>query len=329
MDFCLPKLKLPLLAMVMGAITISAEAQQSGRSIVFSSPQNYDAQSATPSLSPQNSQLPVLPSSLEAPDSAFNFHAPNDLPALPPLMANIPQDQRMKKILEERKNWALMTPAEIFGVTPTEEMLQPSSRDGTGREKNPAQFERYLDPENQLQGSLTNNWQNDRDRDGINPLDPEHDNTADAVQKLNEFLNSQRNGDGDVKHNENNYDRDSFRPPAPQTPEKPDLEQMAAMERFRQLLEPSSLPAEVPDSKFFPVSKMVPVLDPNITQPDFVPNPAGASFTPVTSGIGKPVGLTPLPGIVATPAAAPAWAPQPPPWLQQGPQPFVMPQRKF
>jgi hypothetical protein len=29
------------------------------------------------------------------------------------------------------------------------------------------------------------------------------------------------------------------------------------------------------------------------------------------------------------PAITPAWTPQAPPWMSQGPQPFVIPQRKF
>jgi hypothetical protein len=343
MDFCLPTLKLLLLAAIMGAMALPAGAQQSGQSIIFSSPQNDDVQSATPSLSPQNSQLPVLPGSLQAPDSVFNFHAPNDLPMLPPATTSTPQDLRMKKILEERKNWTLMTPAEIFGVTTTEEMLKPPERDAMGRGKNPTQLERYLDRENQSQGSLTNGWQNDRgnspwnfsrDQDSMNPLDSGRDSTVDTAQKINRFLSGQGNGDEPANRNQNNYGWDSFSQPATQTPAKPDLEQMAAMERFRQLLEPGSAPAaeQSSDSKFFPLPKTALVLDPNMTQPDFVPNPAGASFTPLSGGIGKPSGLTPLPGIVTpvTPTTTvPAWTPRPAPWLSQGPQPFVMPQRKF
>src|SRR5277367_4964925 len=105
MDCCLPRLKLPLLAVAAGAMILSARAQQSGQPIIFSPPQACDAQSDTPSLSPQNSQMPVLPDTLQAPDSGFNFQAPNDPPPLPPQQANASEQQRMGKILEERKNW--------------------------------------------------------------------------------------------------------------------------------------------------------------------------------------------------------------------------------
>jgi hypothetical protein len=340
MAFHLPKPIVPLLAIAMGAMVLSAAAQPSGQSIIFSSPQNDDSQSATPSLAPQNSQMPVLPGTLQAPVSPFNYGAPNDLPV--PQQANSSEQQRMGKILEERKNWTLMTPAEIFGVTATEKLLQPPERDAMGREKNQTQLERYLERETQLRTGPTNRWQSDgadspwnfsRDKDNVNPFDFSRRGADETTQNLNRFLNGQRNSDASANQN-GNVGWDSFSTPAQQqTPEKQNLEQLAAMERFRQLLEPSSATeAPSPDSKFFPVPKTV--LDPNITQPDFVLNPAGASFTPLASGIGKPAGLTPLPGLInSTPqsAATPAWAPQPPPWLLQGPQPFTFttPQRKF
>jgi hypothetical protein len=338
-----PKPVPSLLVAAMSAMVLCAVAQSSDRSIIFSTPKTDDAQAATPSLTPQNSELPVLPDSLKAPDPALNFRPPEEPPTLPPPGANALQNPQMQKMLEERKNWTLMTPAEILGVTPTEELLNPPERDALGQEKNSSQLERYLDRQEQLRSGGTNGWQNGRDdspwnfsraRDGQNPFDPERDSMADAAQRLNQFLNDRRNMDGIMNRNERSFGWDSINPPVSQAPTMPDLEQQAAMERFRQMLDPGAVSASEPspDSKFFPAPKTTPDLDPNITQPDFVPNPAGASFTPLSSGIGKPAGLTPLPGIttpVATPVTVPAWAPKPPPWLSQGPQPFVMPQRKF
>jgi hypothetical protein len=341
MGFSVTKLRVVLFAAALGALVLRGEAQSTDRAIIFSTPKTDDTPAATPPLSPQNSQVPVLPGSLQAPDSAFNFPTPNDLPPVPP--ANPSQDQRLKKMLDGRKDWTLMTPAEIFGVATPEDSLQPSQRDLFGREKNPTQLERYLERENQLRDGATNGWQNQRDdsswnfsrnRNGQNPLDPGRDGAVDAAERLNQYLAARRNGDEAMDPNGKNSGWDSLSPPVPQTTDKPDLEQVAAMERFRQMLEPSAASASEPaaDSRFFPAPKIAPVLDPYMTQPEFVPNPAGASFTPLTSGIGRPTGLTPLPSVV-TPAAkavvVPAWAPQPPPWLSQGPQPFVMPQRKF
>ena len=337
-----PKPAVPLLIVAMSAMVLSAAAQPSGQSIIFSSPQTDGTQPATPSLVPQNSQLPVLPGTLQAPVSPFSHNdTANSFPAVPP-PAN-PSEQQVKQMLDERENWMLKTPAEIFGVTATEKLLQPPERDAAGREKTKTQLERFLDRENQAQAGPTNGWQNNRDdspwnfsrdRNNENPFAAGHHGPDDAAQNLDRFLNGQRNTDVSAKQNDvASWDAfNASASPTSQASEKQNLEQMAAMERFRQLLEPSPAPeSPSPDSKFFPAPKTV--LDPNITQPDFVPNPAGASFPPLASGIGKPAGLTPLPGIVNSalpPVTAPAWAPQPPPWLLQGPQPGVMPQqRKF
>ena len=343
MAFHLPGLKLPLLVIAMGAMVLSAGAQSSDRAIIFSTPKSDDTPAVTPSLSPQNSQLPFLPDSLQAPDPTLHLQAPNDPLVAPPAAVNPLQARRMKQMLEDRKNWAQMTPEQILGMTPTDELLQPSDRDALGAKKDAMSLDRYPDRENNPRGGFTNNWQygrddspwnNSRDRNDRNPADPGRDNTMDAVQRLNQYLDSRRIGDGTANRSDKIFGWDSFNPPARPTPDKPDVEQVAAMERFRQLLNPSPVPATEPssDSKFFPVPKTAPVADPYLTQPDYMPNPAGASYKPLTAGTGKPAGLTPLPGIVTpgmAPATVPAWAPLPAPWLLQGPQPFVMPQRKF
>jgi hypothetical protein len=105
------------------------------------------------------------------------------------------------------------------------------------------------------------------------------------------------------------------------------------MDQFRQLLEPGVFPATAatlsPGRTAFSQPQTSSASD--TTQP--LVNPFGASFTPLSSGIGKPVGLQPLPGVTrqtsTQPAITPSWAPQPPPWMSQTPQPFVIPQRKF
>jgi hypothetical protein len=339
MAFYPPRLNAPLLVIAMGAMVLSAVAQQSGQPIIFSPPQTDDAQSAAPSLAAQNPETPVLPDALQAPVSVFQIGTPNSR-LMPPPQVNSSDQQRMQKMLEERKDWTLMTPAEMLGVTTTEKLLQPPERDALGREKNQTPMEHYLDQENQSHVSPTNGWQNDeadspwnfshhKDNDA-NPFDSTRHGADDSAQNQERLLDGWRNSD--VSANQNgDVSWDSFSVPAQQSPSKPNLEQLAAMERFRQLLEPSPAPmVPSPDSQFFPVPKTI--VDPNITQPDFVPNPAGASFTPLSSGIGKPSGLTPLPGIVnSTPQSAttPSWAPPQPPWLLQGPQLGVMPQRKF
>jgi len=297
---------------------------------------------ATPDRSSSSDILQpgILPGTLQAPVTFFNLDPAIDslpLPASPGISQQ--QQQRMRKLLDDRKNWTLMTPEEILGVKATGEMLQTPERDILGSEKQPTQMERYLERESRLRNGPTNDWNNDRsdqlrnftrDPDGANPPDYRRNSSAETARSFNQILNGQRNRDQNPDQNANSS-WETFSQPLPQTTTKPDPQQLEAMERFRQLL--NSSPAEdaqpSSDSKFFPPSK--PVVDPLLTQPDFVPNPAGASFTPLNSGIAKPTGLTPLPGVVTSllpPVAAPSWKPQPPPWLLQGPQPFVMPQQK-
>jgi len=349
MVFHLPRFKVPLLVVAMGAMVLSAGAQSSDRSIIFSTPKSDDTPSVTPSLAPQNSQLPVLPDSLQAPDPALHFQAPNDLPSAPPAAVNPLQARRMKQMLEDRKNWAQMTPEQILGTTPADELLQPSDRDALGGKKNAMPLDRYSDRENNLRGGFTNNWQNSRDnspwnlsrdRNDLNPSAPGRDSMMDAAQRLNEYLNNRRFGDAAVNRNDKNFGGNSFSPSPVQKTAKSEMDRLAeidrlaGMDRFRQLLNPSLAPAteSASDSKYFSAAKTDPVVDPFLTQPDYLPNPAGAAFKPLTTGIGKPTGLTPLPGIVmpgTVPATIPAWAPHPAPWLLLGPQPFVTPQRKF
>jgi hypothetical protein len=68
-------------------------------------------------------------------------------------------------------------------------------------------------------------------------------------------------------------------------------------------------------------------------QPRPLVNPLGHSFTPLQSSIGRPTGITPLPGItgpykIPAPAKSSTQA-QLPPWLSDSPQPFSPPQRRF
>jgi hypothetical protein len=338
MAFHLSKPIMPLLGIAMGAMVLSVAAQQSGQSIIFSSPQNDDIQSVTPSLV-QPALPSSLPSAMQAPVSPFSYNnIPENFATLPSPQANSAQQQRMKKMLDDRKNWTLMTPEEMFGVTTTG---KPLERDALGHEKNQTQLERYLDRENRAPTGRTNSWQADRPNSPwdmshaqgrTTPFDLQRNETVDASQNFNRLFNGQQSSDVPANRN-GTVSWDTFNPPTPQAPVKPNLEQQAAMERFRQLLQPSPALGMEPSLKdgFSPASK--PIVDPNITRPDFVVNPSGASFTPLVSGLGKPAGLTPLPGVSTThlspPAVTPSWAPAPPPWTSQAPQPFATPQWKF
>lgn len=321
--------------MATGALVLSAAAQESGQAIIFSSPQSADPQAVTPSLAPRTLDLPVLPGTLLAPMTAFpsSSDVAGDRPPPPPVSAADPQ--RRQQLQGERRNWTLMTPAEIFGVTPADKLLQPE-RDAFGREKKTTQLERYLDRQNQARTGLTNGWRSDRanspwnlsrDDDPAGPFRRRLDGTADPAQNLNQFLDRQQDNNAPANQN-GQLDSAAFDAFAKQKETQDKLDQLAAMQRFRQMLQPAA--AASPDSRFFPAPKAV--ADPNFTVPDFAPNPAGASFTPLSSSIGRPVGLTPLPGAFTTrppPVVIPSWKPKPPPWLSESPQTTAFPQQKF
>ena len=338
MNFCLPKLKLPLL-FVATLVVLSVGAQPGGRSIIFSSPQSSNTLVRTPSLSPQTPDQPNFADELQAPNLFLQSQFPvQPLPMSQPQMISPDGQERMKQLREDQKNWALMTPEEIFGVT-------SSDTNAAAPGKNQSQIERYLERQKRFQAGDTNSLRNDNpnspgnflhDRQSASAFDPDNNEPGNTAPGWSRFIASDQENRASTNQNENSG-WNLFGSPQMQEMQqttKPDLVQQAAMERFRQLLAPSSVAVveatPSPNSSFFPSAKLM--SDPNMTQPDFMPNPAGASFTPLANGIGKPTGLTPLPGIVVPnlPAVAvPAWMPQPAPWLSQGPQLFTVPQRKF
>jgi hypothetical protein len=326
MEFHFSESKRLLAVLAVAAMAFSIKAQDAGQPIIFSTPQKAD-DSGAPTLAPKTSSQPDLPDGFDAPQTFLKSGFSSQSLPMPQVISPTRKERQSQ---EDRRNWALMTPAEILGVA------VETNTDGK------SQVERYLERQNHLRTGATNDLRNDNVNSPWNfSLDQPDGNFSDigdndaknrARQNLNNFL------DDDPKNrNSTSRDDDSdgnlFGLSQSQRPSKPDLAQQAAMERFRQLLEPRSafLAAQSPNGSFLSTPKTA--VDPNLTQPEFTPNPAGASFLPVTSDLGKPTGLTPLPTVItpisSQPLAAPAWAPQAAPWLSQQPQPFTIPQRKF
>jgi len=333
------KLKLSLLMPAVSALALSAGAQSGGQAIIFSTPATDAEPPGKSSPASVSSQPGTLPGTLQAPAQLFDLSPPGDSPPLPAAPGVSAQQLRMQKFLKERKNWIFMTPEEILGGASTEKMLEPPERDALGREKNPTPLERFLQRESRLRNGLTNSptgdragssWNLARDSDNPNRPDDRRNNSADAARSLSQVMSGQRQRETPADQN-GNSSWEAYSRPLPPATTKPDPEQVAAMERFRQLFNPSPGEAAQPsgDSQFGSMPKLA--VDPFLTPPDFVPNPAGASFTPLSSGIARPTGLTPLPGAVTSllpPVPVPSWKVQPPPWLLQGPQPFVIPKQK-
>jgi hypothetical protein len=247
-------------------------------------------------------------------------------------------------MLDARENWALMTPEEILGVGTPRNTLRSTEQEAADSQRNLTLVERFLERQRQPQTTATNKYLNDNSLAGWgfsrnqarltneSPFNPVGLPTA--AQILDRFFNDTPANSRVPGQNENSragWFRSLGLPPQPVPPTP---EQLAERERFKRLLDPGSFSDSTAKAgsggKF--LALLQPLPDTTANQTPAV-SPAGSSFAPLNSGIGRPAGLPPLPGITSTnwqsSAALPAWAPQPPPWLVQTPQPFVVPQRKF
>jgi hypothetical protein len=333
-----------VVAVLMAVSSVEAQraATNAGQSIIFSSLDNNEISSNLTSLSTQ----PAPPADFR---SVFQDASPvpsfNNFPAGP---APIPSEgRRLKKSSDQRQDWVFMTPAEIMGVTP-EKMFNFSKQDADSRrQESLTPMERYL--ERQSQPARTNSyffppgdssssqgfWGNGSDRtNGVSsdPIGSRFGNERSTL--LNQSLNAAPDENSFAGPNGDSGWSRLFGSPAPAPAPAPNLAQRASMDQFRQLLDPNSAPitaaTTLSDSTTSFKAQTV-LSDADSTQP--LVNPMGASFAPLSSGIGEPASLTPIPSITrqisVQPSATPTWAPQPAPWMSTAPQPFAVPQRKF
>ncbi|HKW29147.1 MAG TPA: hypothetical protein VJT54_07420 [Verrucomicrobiae bacterium] len=333
-----------LAALVMVSfVEAQPAATNAWKPIIFSAPAQNDISSNPISPSTQ----PVAPADLRGlfqgatPLSSFN----NFAPAAPNAGRRIP------KTAEDSQDWIFMTPAEIMGVS-SDQILQSGKNNEHGRQVGLTPMERYLerrDPSARfnLSGnpSRSRNFGeagNDQTNSDFSSYDLIHSSPDDlrATTDPGPFVNTTPNNYLFANPNEDSTWSKVFGAPARQAPSsssdraQQQAHQQAEMDQFQQLLNPGSVPitaatAVSDNSSAFRAQYIPPITD--STQP--LVNPIGASFAPLNGGIGQPAALTPLPGITrpaGIPAVtAPAWAPQPAPWMSQNPQPFAVPQRKF
>jgi hypothetical protein len=289
-----------------------------------------------PSLSPKPLESPDFGNTLRAP-SPFSFSGSavdTPLPAGAPVVSPA-ETLRMQDLLDRRKNWMLLTPAEILGATTPEKILGIQAHDAAGRPKNLTALERYNERQNQTPPANTNanafpTWNfSDKQPDTLNFI-------AGGLGSSNNLANPLLNPAPDNQtfdgQNGNNSWSKLFGSPSPSPVVT--LEQQTNMERFRQLLKPgssSTAAAATPSLSGIKISLPQTALSSGLGQSALTP--VGALFTPLNSGVGKPAEMPKLPSIwslsLTSPPSAAAWAPQPPPWLSPTPQPFVVPQRKF
>jgi len=338
-SFAYLKRVLPLAAAVLVAV-FSVQAQRAafrpGQSILFSSPENDTVFSNLPSLSPKPPESPDFGDTLRAPPP-FSFSGPPvDTPLLPGVPVVSPAEAlRMQDLLDKRKNWMLLTPAEILGATTPEKILGIQERDAAGRPKNLTALERYTERQNQTPPVNANTnafptWNfSDKQPDPLNSIPGGLGSPDNLASPL---LNPAPDNQTFAGQNENNNWSKMFGSPPPSPSPSPAviLAQQTDMERFRQLLMPGSS-STTPSLSGIKISLPQTALSSGLGQSALTP--VGASFTPLNSGIGKPAEMPKLPSIwslsLTSPPSAAAWAPQPPPWLSPTPQPFAVPQRKF
>jgi hypothetical protein len=338
--------KVRRLALLVGAamgMVLSVHAQQGGEPIIFSSPDGGGVSSNLTQLSkpldlPDNPSF--APSGL-APDLPLG-EAP---PLVIPPTVSISEGQQLQNLLSPKKDWTTMTPAEIMGVESPEQILQVPERDAMGLRKNPSTLENFLGRQNGSQFGATNgfssgdqasswhfsnNGDSQPDTDTPNPLGGSLGSMPQTLSQL--FNNASQRGDN---FSGQNADANSGQPFGGSSPlSGSDSAQPTDLQRLQTLLGTSSADQnETPAASFNSGGFISPSANNNFGQPIVTMNPVGASYAPLTSGIGTPTSLPSLPTITdqnsLQPAITPAWAPQTPPWMSQGPQPFVIPQRKF
>jgi hypothetical protein len=341
--------KLPLLVGAAVALVFSAMAQQGGEPIIFSSPDGGNVDDGNVSSNLTHLSKPEdLPDTASFAPSGFAPNLPTgDAPPLAiPSAVSISEGQQLQNMLNPKKDWALMTPGEIMGVASPEKILQVPERDAMGLRKNSSALESFLGRQSESQSGATNGFSQDNPASAWHfPNNPDFQSGADTAnpvsgtlgnmpQTLSRFFNNTpQRGDNFFNPNADASSGKLFDGSSPL--QAPDSAQPTEMDRLQKLLGASpAVQSQTPAANFSSGGNFISM--PSSANYSFgqpVVNPAGASYTPLTSGIGTPTGLTPMPTVTGPsslqPAIAPAWAPQAPPWMSQGPQPFVIPQRKF
>ena len=335
---------LPARWFALAAFVIAAGSAAAQPTIRYSKPANEDISGKTN----------VVPSATTRRNSAAAFNAPSPLfgdkiptvdfdvlPGSPNADAvSAAKVAQWKKILEGKKNWALMTPEENMGIQTPEEILGITDPKDDPKLSPGERFLQGLDL--RAAAGATNgfhhpdaaHWRNDSTSDLFNRSDASSQfaknlggSIPGATKDSSPFFNLNPDASQGVDKKSDSAWAIAFGTPEPAS--KPTSEQLAGMDRFRALMEPSA-PEKTPEPSRFVFNVPVAAPDPNRqTAPAF--NSSGRSFTALESAMGKPTGITPLPGLTAPrpPPAKKTALVQTPPWLSDTPQPFTPLQRQF
>ena len=335
---------LPARWFALAAFVIAAGSAAAQPTIRYSKPANEDISGKT-NVVPPTSTRRNSAAAFNAPSPLFGDKIPkvdfDNLPGSPNADAvSAAQVAQWKKILEGKKNWALMTPEEILNLpTPEKLMGLTDPRD----DPKLSAVDKFLDRQDRLAAAGATNgfhhpdaahWRNDSTSDLFNRSDASSQfaknlggSIPGTTKDSSPFFNLNPDSSPGVDKKSDSAWANALGTPEPAS--KPTTEQLAGMDRFRALMEPPA-PEKTPEPSRFYLNVPVAAPDPNRqTVPAF--NSSGRSFTALESAMGKPTGITPLPGLTGPrpPPAKKTALVQTPPWLSDTPQPFTPLQRQF
>lgn len=313
-----------VLAVLLAAGIFPVMAQQT---IVLSKPADASADKANSFMENRSGRLN---NDHNAPKSLFNTDISPTLPMPRPVNYQY-QDPSVQEALNKRKNWTLLTPEEILGIQTPEQIL------GVTADKNKPKLtleEKFLQrqnlggPTNTRPASLFARENAEKD----NPFSRNRDDRDSVLRanekQLGERLNLDAAGNferlkkaaAQDAYLANGRKEDSPWASAFANPAMPKRspDQLASMERFRAMLEPTA-PAQPAPSTIRASATVDPYLQP---QPKI--NPNGRSVEALENNSSRPTGITPLPTVTGpvstTPKKRPDWQAQLPPWLGNKPQ---------
>lgn len=343
MNFC--PASLPARWFSLAALLTAVSPAAAQQTIQFSKPVDEDSSAKANIVQPANiHQLPV--GAFNAPSPLFGDKGPTAsfdvLPGGPPPSAvSAATAAQWRQFLDGKKNWTLMTPEEILNVPTPEKILGITDPQN---DPNLSAEERFLQRQDRLADAGATNAVHRPDApfwgDDAATADPFHTeenvsrfagmlggSNPDPAKNSNPFLNKLAPG---VLVNANPKSDSLWSSPFSQPEQFPKQtpEQQEGMDRFRALLQPAAQEKTSLNAGFPYPPTAAP--DPNLQAlPAY--NPAGRSFSALENNSSKPKGLMPLPGISDSRLQANKPAPlvQPPPWLSDTPQAFILPQRQF
>ncbi len=311
---------------VVLALAFFANAALAQQTIVFSKPADVPAEKAKPYVP----TISYRAKDFNAPRVWFNDPMPNQPMPRPPVNNN--NNAEAMAAMNRQKNWTLLTPEQILGIQTPEQTLGLPDKNAEDKKlsleeqfllRENAAFEKNhnKEPANSTSGRTM-------DKDGFFSTAEKPDYYGSYHQSeqkeepgakfFNGLLSASRPEPRSEQNQGSTWNSAFTQPSQP----KPTTEQLADMERFRALMEPTPEPVQpVVQTRF--AAAPAPTPDPFLQASPSV-NPAGRGLEPLGSSFSKPAGIQQMPGIntppPAPPTVRPSWQAQPPPWTILGPQ---------